>query len=65
MSKEEIKDDIINDINRLLSKDVKDTENINELFKGNSNDMANMSMPKMQLPQLNQQQQMQQQMQQQ
>ena len=33
MSKEEIKDDIINDINRLLSKDGKDTENLNELFK--------------------------------
>ena len=39
MSKEEIKEDIINDINRLLNKDSGDKESIlmNELFSGNGN----------------------------
>ena len=32
MSKEEIKEDIINDINRLLSKDSGSLENVNEMF---------------------------------
>ena len=32
MSKEEIKEDIINDINRLLSKDSGNVENVNEMF---------------------------------
>jgi hypothetical protein len=46
MSKEEIKEDIINDINRLLSKDTGDLEKVNEMFN-NMPDAKN----KQQLPQ--------------
>jgi hypothetical protein len=80
MNKEEIKEDIIRDINNLLSKDSKD-ENINELFNGSMNEkkqiqqnpqvmpQQKVSMPNQQLTpqqiQQMQQHQMQQQMQQQ
>jgi len=61
MSKEEIKEDIINDIHRLLSKDPKETENMNELFNSTMSEKPQMVQPKVQQPQM-QQQQMQQQL---
>lgn len=48
MSKEEIKEDIINDIHRLLSKDPKETENMNELFNSTISEKPQMVQPKVQ-----------------
>jgi len=61
MSKEDLKEDIISDINRLLSKDGKDGENINELFNSNVSEKQVMqqSPQKIAIPaQYNQMQQM-------
>ena len=77
MSKEEIKEDIINDIHRLLSKDSKESENINELFNNTISEKPQVLPPKVQqqsqqvqlspqqMQHLQQQQMQQQQMQQQ
>jgi hypothetical protein len=75
MSKEDLKEDIISDINRLLSKDGKDGENINELFNSNAGEKPVMQqqkissqfnqMPSPQQIQQMEQQQMQQQLEQQ
>jgi hypothetical protein len=64
MSKEEIKEDIINDIHRLLSKDPKETENMNELFNSTMSEKPQMVQPKVQQPQMQQPQMQQPQMQQ-